>query len=325
MLKRLNSLFFVAALLALFVVAAAAHPFDRRLLEQLPPSDLAAVVDLQRLQNETLPRFGDLNASIMRDINRGLADIQKETGLDPRVFERVAVGARLRGANPDQFVLLVQGRFNAAEIIETGYASAQRKDPKLTREARIYEGATIFIFGSKSRKEDTRDAVAALDGNTLVFGDFAGVRAAIDARAGRARISDDVVNLAANAPDALVSFGGIVPDNAAKDLGLGDDKMGNLARSIRRFSGSFNSSGLDLDARLNLFTETADQAGDIVSALNGLRLLFGSGLRAGGASKQNADQIKSIINRAQVTAVANEVQLRLTLNEADLRSLLHFL
>ncbi len=326
MLKKLYSAFVLVTLLCAASLLAVARPADRQLLAQLPPADVIAAIDLQRLQSDTIPAFSNLDQNLATQLNRAMEDFQRETGIDPRVFEQAAVGFRYKGAaGPEQFVLLLQGRFNAADLIETGFAAAQKKNAKVSRETRNYEGRTVFLIGNASQKADERrEAVAALDGNTLAFGNFGAVRGAMDARLGRARVDESLVTLAAGAPDALFSFAGVAPADLTTGLTVeSGDKVIDMARAIRRFAGSVTTRGLEVEAKVSVFTETAAQASDIVSSLNGLRLLFGSSFRAGGAAgKKDASQLKALLNRVQINANDAEVQVRLSLSETELRSLL---
>ena len=93
MLKRLYSAIGLAVLLCSAVVVTAARPASRELVAQLPPVDMVVTMDLQRLQSQTLPAFGALNPKMMAEINRALAEAQRESGLDPNAFETVVVGA----------------------------------------------------------------------------------------------------------------------------------------------------------------------------------------------------------------------------------------
>ena len=326
MLRKLNTSFVLVTLLCATALMAFARPGDRQLLAQLPPSDIIAAIDLQRIQADAIPAFSSLDPRLATDLNRALEDFRRETNIDPRVFEQAVIGFRYKGKNgAEQFVLLLQGRFNAAELIETGYAAARKKNAKISREERVYEGRTVFLLGSTAKQTDMRrEAVTAVDGNTLAFGTFDTVQRAIDARSGRARVDDAIVNLAASSPDALFSFAGVAPEDFTTGLTVeSGDKVVDMARAIRRFAGSVNTRGLDVDAKVSLYTETAAQANDIISSLNGLRLLFGSGLRLGGASgKKDAGQLKALLNRVQINANDAEVQVRLSLSESELRALL---
>ncbi len=330
MLKRLYSAIGLAVLLCSAVVVTAARPASRELVAQLPPVDMIVTMDLQRLQSQTLPAFGALNPKMMAEINRALAEAQRESGLDPNAFETVVVGASKPDKSPN-FIALVQGRFTAAEAIESGFAAAQRKNAKISRTTREYEGFTVFILNegrvsAKGQPVVARQqwAVTALDGNTLAVGTFPMVQKAIEARLGRARVDEELVGLATRTPDALIGFGGVVPPEMLAALMGTNDKQLALLRGARRFAGSFNATGLDLSGAFSLIMETPAQANDIASALNGLRLMFGSHLimKGGKNTPPQMEILRKVVNEAQILAQDNEVKLQATVREPEVRQLM---
>jgi hypothetical protein len=321
MFKKRYSSLVLAALFAALSVAVAARPADRQLMSQLPACDALAGVDLQRLQAETIPAFGALKPKMLDDINRELAKVQEETGIDPRSFDAAAMGFNLQNKSNEQFVALLQGRFEAAALIEKAFAATQKKNAKVTREAVLFEGFTIWQAGA-GKKSGERVAVMVLDFNTLAFGELGALRNLVNARLGRApRVSEDLLNLANRNSSALINFGGNVPAGMFNNIGgKGGDQFANLAGSVRRFAGSVNAAGLNLDADVSLFTENAAQANEMRDTLNGFRLLF-NGFRLGNASGKNSDAISRLVKNLQINAQSNEVQLRLILNETDVRQL----
>ena len=331
MLKRLYSAIGLAVLLCSAVVVTAARPASRELVAQLPPVDMIVTMDLQRLQSQTLPAFGALNPKMMAEINRALAEAQRESGLDPNTFETLVVGAGKLNKGPDNLVMLIQGRFTAAEAIESGFAAAQRKNAKISRETREYEGFTVFLLkaGRTSAKGQPvvakqQWAVTALDGNTLAVGTFPMVQKAIEARLGRARVDDELVGLATRTPDALIGIGGVVPPEMLAGLTGTNDKQLAMLRGARRFAGSFNATGLDLSGAFSLIMETPAQANDIASALNGLRLMFGSHfiMKGGKNTPPQMEILRKVVNEAQILAQDNEVKLQATLREPEVRQLM---
>jgi hypothetical protein len=319
MLKKIFSWFVFTALVSGAAVLGYARPADRQLMSQLPASDVVAGVDLQRLQAETIPAFGAVKPKILEHVNREIAKFQEETGIDPRVFESAALGLNLKNKNGGEAVVLLQGRFNASELIEKGYAAAARKDAKMTREARQFEGFNIWLIG----KSNSRPGVFALDSNTVAFGEWAGLQNLISARLGRAgRVSEDLLNLATRNPAALVTFGGELPKEMLSRVGGRElDAFASL-ENIRRFAGSFNTVGLNVDAELNLVTETGDQANELRDAFNGLRMLFGGFRMGGAAARKGGPDFGKILKSVQISANGNEVQMRVNLQEEDVRGLL---
>jgi hypothetical protein len=132
---------------------------------------------------------------------------------------------------------------------------------------------------------------------------------------GRAKVDDELVQLASRAPGAIASFSGNVTQEIAGNLHIGNKEADNSLASLRQIYGSFNLSGSDGEALVNLRTETAEQASHISSILNAFKLMA----RLGRA--RNADQQKSletVINALNIYAVGNEVQMNLKVPAKDL-------
>src|SRR6185295_5565679 len=129
-------------------------------------------------------KLGEVNASIDR--------FKERTGLDPRMFQQVALGFRFtypsEGVTKVQTVALADGTFSAAAMVAAGRVASNGK----YREEK-YQDKTIYIFTLDENIKllglfDVKIgelAAAPLDTNILALGDPAGVRRVIDG--GRSR------------------------------------------------------------------------------------------------------------------------------------------
>jgi hypothetical protein len=117
-------------------------------LSALPASDMIFYFDMQRFFNDTLPNFLGANSPVITDINKKLDEAQKETGINPRSFDSMAVGVRLYPQSPNKVnvVALAHGDFVAADLINTGFAAAQRKHPGTRHEEQQYGGKTVYVM-----------------------------------------------------------------------------------------------------------------------------------------------------------------------------------
>src|ERR1041384_5124571 len=157
----------------------------------LPASDAVLTVDAQRLYKEALPRIYASDPAKLAEINADIAVFKTRTGLDPRAFERVAVGVQIDetplGAIKLRPVAIARGTFNAGALVAAGRIAA-----KGGYEEEKYKGRTIYRFHFDQqikflglRWMDV--GVVVLDQHTLVIGQPARVRATIDATTGGAR------------------------------------------------------------------------------------------------------------------------------------------
>jgi hypothetical protein len=116
-------------------------------LSALPASDMVFYFDMQRFLNDTLPNFLGANSPVMTEINKKLDEAQKDTGINPRSFDSMAVGVRFFPQSPNKVnvVALAHGDFVASDLINTGFAAAQRKKP-INREEQQYGGKTLYVL-----------------------------------------------------------------------------------------------------------------------------------------------------------------------------------
>lgn len=327
-LKRFSATFLAIVALCGAALNVNARPAPRDLVAQLPASDIVMTVDLARANAQKNAVIGLLKPEIFAQYQRELDKFQRETGFDINSLETAAVGfTDANGTQKPQFVALVQGRFTASYAIESGLAAAERKNAKFRRITRQYEGFTVFLIPEGPRRkgsnEDNFMAVTALDGNTVAVGTYSAVRNAIGAKQGRARVSEEIVNLATRNSSATVSFGGNIPQDLLKAFTGTKKAEAEFLKGARQFAGSFDMTGLDSTGEVALIMENADQAASLSSAINGLRRMFAPELTKGvKGQKPESQAIRRIVDDAQITANANEVQLRVAVREADLRQIM---
>ena len=149
--KFANLLIIVFALGSAQVLAAqtrarnTAAPAPSGLLTRLPESDAVAQVKLRQLLNESLPRIFANNSAKLAEINTSIESFKTRTGLDPRMFETIALGARFsypgEGVTKVQTVALANGSFSPAAMVAAGRiaTSGNYREEK-------YQGKTIYIF-----------------------------------------------------------------------------------------------------------------------------------------------------------------------------------
>jgi hypothetical protein len=310
-------------------------------LAALPASDFVIFVDTQRLVTDTLPNFLAGDAVLLAKINAKLDRFQKETGVDTRSFDSLAIGIRFpaQSSGEMRFVAIAHGSFVASDLIEAGFAAAKSRD-NISREEQVYEGKKIFILTSRRDREAAADdaanartdaqlnartdaqrmAVAELDGNTIAMGDLESVRATLNQSL--ARVDQGLVDLATRTPNAVAGFAGNVPPGMAR--GLGNDRFEKLAASIRQLYGSASTVGTEARTLVAARTENAEQAHDIAQAINGLKLISKLGMGSG-ANKAEADALSSLLKGLTVTSQDNEVELKLNVTQPEIAPLMrHF-
>jgi hypothetical protein len=368
-----------ASLLALFMTlavvvltgrqseqTAAAASSSLELLGALHESDFIVYVDAQRMMTEIIPGMLAERPEELAKFKAMLDEIQKDTGLDPRLLDAVAIGVNASSptrTHPSEFAVIARGRFDANTTIDVGFAAAVKESRgRMERQQQQYEGRIIHTLAPARPKqtppapatpdaaqtrtappventtgdapvivevipptENQQDmvreregnqlAILALDSNTLAIGTLNSVRATIDASMGRNKVSDELVQLATRTPNAVVSFSGNVSPEIIRSLRLGGSDARDSIASIRQVYGSFNTTGSDGEAFINLRTEAAEQARQLSMALNALK--FAARFSGEQVSARNKS-IEALIQDVNIEAVGNEVQMRLKLAQTDL-------
>ncbi|MBD0326533.1 MAG: hypothetical protein ICV68_08875 [Pyrinomonadaceae bacterium] len=128
----------------------------------LPASDIIVTVNTARLLSETLPTFFADNPSLLAKLNEKVERFNKETGVDLRTFDSLAVGLRFNSPSGHDFdaVVVARGHFNANQVIDAGFAAGEKRGEVQRREEQ-YEGKTIYIAVPQRKQSDKRHTVPA--------------------------------------------------------------------------------------------------------------------------------------------------------------------
>ncbi|HVG28487.1 MAG TPA: hypothetical protein VM864_02075 [Pyrinomonadaceae bacterium] len=300
------------------------------LIAQLPASDAVMTVDVKRLFNEAMPRAYASNPAELARVNGEIDKFKERTGLDARQFAQLAFGVRYTqtpsGATTMDAVAIGRGTFNSASIVSAGRLASKGKYQETK-----YGGKSVHVFGFDERVKLlglfnahlTELAVSALDANTLAVGKPARVREAIDAAAGRGRVSAEIASLAAHSPEAIIGLGGTLPASATRNLDFLSAEFSRSVASIRQFYGSVGSSAEGFQMQTVFRTETAGAAKTLGDTVEGLKQFapFAIGQMAKG-NAEKARLLRSVVGATRVSAQGNELQISLALAETDLAALI---
>lgn len=296
------------------------------LLNQLPESDAVVQVKLRQLLNESLPRIFANNPARLSEVNTSIETFKTRTGLDPRLFEQVALGARFsypaEGVTKAQTVALANGTFTPAAIL-----AAAKAAPNGTYREEKYQGKTIYVF---KLDQDIRLlgfldfrvnelAATPLDANVLALGDVAGVRAAIDAARSRKHANAELIALASRDPNAVIGFGANVTEQLIRNLDINAPIASDLA-TLRQVYGSVGAGERDLDLFLAARAVNADAARSLGDTLEGLKQL--GALFVGRMTGAKGTLAKSALANMKIVTAANELQIRTAVPQEDIGPLM---
>jgi hypothetical protein len=290
------------------------------LLASLPVSDAVLSVDVRRLLSDALPRAYNNNPAELARVNSEIDKFRASTGLDARSIERLVVGVSYKqtatGKTLVETVAIARGNFRNASFTPSQSRMQEQK----------YAGKTIQIFNVDAQVKLlglfnmrlTDVAVAALDANTIAVGKLERVRAAIDAQAGRGRVSSEIAALATRDANALVGMGGNVPASLTQNL-----DMGNISKSIasvRQFYSTLGTTANGFNMLTALRTESASAAQSLSTMIAGLKQLAPFALGQMPAERQRP--LRSLVENTRVNAEGSEVLITLELAQVDVAALI---
>lgn len=332
--KLLNLAVILLAISSSLVVEARAQtrtrnttPAASSLMASLPESDAVAQVRVKRLLNEAMPQILAGNPAKLSEVNASIDRFKDRTGLDPRMFEQVALGIRFtypsEGVTKLQTVALANGSFSSAAMMAAGRVASNGK----YREEK-YQDKTIHIFTLEENIRllgvfDFRIselAAAPLDGNTLALGDPAAVRGVIDVSRLRKRANAELITLANRDPNAIIGFGGNMSEQLVGNLDIGNAPIAADLKTLRQVYGSVGTTERDLELFLAARAVNAHAAKNLGDTLEGLKQ-FGA-LLVGRLSGARGVLAKSALSNMTIVTAANELQLRTSVTQADVGPLL---
>lgn len=265
-------------------VAAAASD---ELLALLPATDMVAVLDVNRLVNELLPRLAEIKVGGLDELAKDIAEFTQKTGIDPAQVRSAVLGVNLNNTQATGAVII-----SGVELDNTKLEAAM-KALKAEYKTADYKGKTIFNVTEKIKKtpaagpvtvKTDETAFAALGAQRLVLGDLNVVKGVIDVQAGAAKGGvTPALNGALNETrsSALVRFALNFPAALRQSLQDQGDLFKSVA-AIKTVLGTFDVASdfsLALDALMR--TGTQSEAAELESGLQGLlglaRGIFGSG------------------------------------------------
>lgn len=296
----------------------------------LPQSDLIAVVNVNRFFTEMVPKIKTDAPADIAKLTKELEDFTTSTGIDPSKIKTAVIGAKLEGDQGSAAVIL-QGLSFDAKLIETTVKS-KNGEFKTTD----YKGRQIMTVKMKAVAQaasaaaavgvslSTGDEInfAALDGQTAVAGDLAGVKSVLDAQAGagggkaNAGLSAALKDTKAS---GLVRFAANLPEGLRKDLDAQGDLFKQIA-AIKLISGSLdlaNDLSPSLDALLR--TGSADEASQLEMGLKSLIFLGKSFL--GSNADPQMQSINQLLDQIKISTRTMDVSFSLALPRALLDKL----
>ena len=297
------------------------------LLASLPPSDAVALLNVNRVLDEAMPKLLAENPARLTEVTNELANFKAQTGLDPRSFGQVALGFRYlfpaEGVTKISTIALARGTFNAGAIVAAGRIAA---DGKYTEEK--YQGRTIYRF-SLDRQIKLLGlwdinvgelAVTPLEENLIALGELDAVRAAIETNKARKFANPELVALAERDPNAIVGFGGMLTPKLMANLRITNDGIARELTAVRQVYGTLGMTETDLEVMMAARTVDPDSAKNLGDTVEGLKQ-FGA-LFINRLSAVKGTLARSALNNLKITTQGNELQLRTAVAQSQVTPLI---
>jgi hypothetical protein len=334
-LKNSNLKSFAVALVCSFIFSGAAFAQGNssranvapNLLSSLPPSDAVALVNVNRVFDEVLPKLMAENPAKVAEVNEELAKFKTQTGLDPRSFQQIALGMSYTypssGVTRINTVAIASGTFNSGALVAAGRLAANGKYAE-----QKYQGKTIYVFNLDRQVRLLglwnisigELAVTSLNGSTLALGNVESVRGVIDANRTRKYANPQLIELASRDPNAVMGFGGNISEALMENLRVRHDSWARELTAVRQVYGSLGITSTNME--LMMAARTVDPAsaknlGDTVEGLMQLGSFF-----IGRLSPIKETLARSAIKNLKVTTVGNELQVRTAVAQAQVAPLI---
>jgi hypothetical protein len=302
--------------------SAATAPASSTLMSSLPESDAVAQVKVKRLVSEAMPRMLAGNPAKLAEANAAIERFKTRTGLDPKMFDQLALGMRFTYPSPGitklRTVALANGEFSAAAMVAAGRVASNGK----YREEK-YQGKTIYIFTLDENIKlfglfdfTIRELAACpLDGNVLALGDATSIKSVVDINRGRKKGNAELVALATKDPNAVIGFGANLSPQLMRNIDIGNAPIANDLSALRQAYGSVATTEKDVELFIAARATNGESAKSLGDTLDGLKQ-FGA-LFVGRLSGAKGVLAKSALSNLRIDTQGNEIQIRTAVAQAD--------
>lgn len=283
-------------------------------LSSLPEADALIYINPQRILNEVLPKF--LPAKDVEGMRKGFDEVRKTAGIDPTKVDYVVIAVRFKkptadlNFQPPEFLVVSSGDFSADSLLVLARMASQGKLRDEKYGDKTMGLMTIEPIAKESEKNPflkafTEVGIVSLNANTIATGTPGYLRAAIDAAAGKDRISTESLNSLVRDPNVLISFAGTPWHSFAKSFGmLGTETTARAARCDSKIGDIYAALTMDATNFMIRGVSNADNPDTAKIVAN----LY-SGLLRYASSSIKDPAAQSLLNGLAITAEGDEVLL----------------
>ncbi len=299
------------------------------LANSLPASDAVITVNMKRMIDVAIPQILTSKPEEFAKMNTKIDEIRAKTGIDVRLFEKVAVGLSIKQIDKKTNVeplVLAQGKFSSNALIALAKVAAKGK----YREEKVGE-KTIYIFDAKEVIQENAPkakasmidkllamfsnemAITSFDDNTLTLGSLSRVKEMLE---GNSKVDATVLALVNKKANAIASFAASTPSGMSQIIDLDNDELGNILGSIRTLNGSIDMGDGLATLAISAKTVDPDQAAAMEDTLVGLQMVGKSLL--GGMKGDKKQILGKMIDKVEIKRNINIVNLGLQIPQSEI-------
>jgi len=291
------------------ILSGVASAADAQLLKLvMPDAKVVSGIDFDRVKATP---FGQFMLSQLPAGDSGFKEFISATGFDPLQDIHEVVMASPADAQTKSGLLLVRGRFDSQRILSLFKANGKTTE--------TYHGVALLSGGHNAH--GVTEALAFLDDTTVVAGDVASVRGAIDRRSSAGGLDPGLANkisqvsatqdawVASIAP--ISAFAPVMPDKNVKGALQGD-----LIKAIEQSSGGIRFGNV-IEISGELTARTDKDAASLADVAK-----FFANMASTQSSDGHAGQLAALLRNFTVNAEANAVKLFVSIPENDLEALI---
>jgi hypothetical protein len=305
-----------------------------RLIELLPDSDGAILIDSNRLFNEAIPQIFADNLKKLAEANAETDKIKAETGIDLRQFEEIAIALRSipngKGKLDLEALVLTKGKYDSQVLLGT-----VKRSIKSYREEKVKD-TVVYIFPTKDLQKQNNSqsvitkissmitdnlpeevAVCALDTKTLAFGSLSLIKEVLTTPT---KLKTEITSLLSQKPNAIIRFGFELPSNPPIFAGFADKELEETLSSIQQLFGWGDLTEKGIQVSVSAKTDKSDNAQKIEELLETLRMLANSFLS--GFADKDRKVFAKMVNDLKISRSENLVSLNLEILKEDLSNLI---
>ncbi|WP_336038125.1 hypothetical protein [Halobacterium yunchengense] len=231
-------------------------------------------------------------------VEEWLTQVEDESGLDPSNVESMTfygTEGESVPTNAQQAGAVIETSFTEDEIV----SAMEESGTEFAEES--HQDTTVYTYGYQNQ-----NALAALGDGAFVVGDTTAVESVLDVDAGdEEALGGELLAQFESTDDGYLRFAADVPQDQlpADELGGNSQVDTSAFNAVTYVSGSFDTSGDEVSMRMNMISESSDDASRINDVVDGALSLY---------SGVGGDELREALEKLSVSQDGDTVTVTYT-------------